>query len=189
MTDTSEPVYSPVPRSISGQGALNQNTSWNFRIRFLSAKPVRQAYYKWLELDPKKRTTKEELDQARQLIDAQFDQSIVIAVNYDGNDQRFKSACFQAFNSGITSTLKNNTYLDIKGGKRVFLLEYKPPAGWFGALFTFPRQMDGKPLIEANTGDVRFYAEFPQLSGNNPQVKLDMRFKVKDFMYNGVLEF
>lgn len=58
-----------------------------------------------------------------------------------------------------------------------------------GAKFIFPRSVDDKPIIDAKTGDVWVYAEFPVLSGNNIHVILDMRFKVAKFMYEGALEF
>lgn len=187
-TDTSEPTWSTGSRPITGVGAVNQNTSWNFRVRLLSAKPVRQAYLRILELGSPK-VSDDVIQQARAFVDSKFEQTIVIAVNYDGNDNRFTNSVFQAFGSAITNTLRNNTYLDIKGGKRVFLQEYKAPNGFFGAQFIFPRIQDDKPVIDAKSGEMRFYAEFPQLSGNNPQVIINRRFKVSDFMYDGVLEF
>ena len=52
-TDTSEMFFSPTTQSGAGssparneRGALNQATNINYRIRFLSAKPVRQALAK-----------------------------------------------------------------------------------------------------------------------------------------------
>ncbi len=187
-TDTSEPTWSTAPRSITGGGQLNQNTSWNLRVRFLSAKPIRQAYARLLELISPK-ASDNDIQQARAFVDSKFERTIVIAVNYDGTDNRFTNSVFQSLGSAITSTLKNNTYLDIRGGKRIFLQEYKAPEGYFGAQFIFPRQQDDKPIIDEKSGEVRFYAEFPKLSGNNPQLIVNMRFKVSDFMYNGALEF
>jgi len=187
-TNTEEMTWSTATRPIEGQGAVNQATSWKFRICFVSAKPIRQAYLRWLQTGPTK-ATEEMLQGARQFVDMKFDQTIVIAVQYSGTDQRFNGAVFQALNSAIFSTLKQNTYLDIKGGKRVFLQDYRPPIPFWGAQFIFPRLQDGKPIIDAKTGDVRFYSQFPQLMGNNQQVILNMRFKVANFMYDGVLEF
>lgn len=188
--DTTEQTWSVGPRPTDGIGAVNQATGVNFYIRFLSAKPIRQAFLRLAELNPSK-ITQPELEQLRQFVDTKYDKTIVISVEFDGKDGRFTQPVFQAFTSGITATLKNNTYLDIKGGKRVFLEEYQPltPGKGGGSKFIFPRIVDDQPVINAKTGDVRFYAEFPKLSGNNKQVKLDMRFKVNAFMYEGVLEF
>jgi len=166
-------------------------TEWTLKDAqkiLLSAKPIRQAYLRWLQAGPTK-VTEEVLQGARQFVDVKFDQTIVIAVQYSGRDQRFNGAVFQALNSAVFSTLKQNTYLDIKGGKRIFLADYKPPIPFWGAQFIFPRFQDGKPIIDAKSGDVRFYSQFPQLMGNNQQVILNMRFKVANFMYDGVLEY
>jgi hypothetical protein len=188
--DTTETTWSTAPRPIEGKGAVNQATTVTYRIAFLSAKPIRQAYLRLAELMPTQ-TTPQQLEQMRQFVDSKYEKTIVIAVTYEGKDQRYTGAVFQAFTSAITSTLKNNTYLDIKGGKRIFLQEYQPmvTGEGLGSKFIFPRLVDDQPIITAKTGDVRFYAEFPKLSGNNPQVKLDMRFKVSSFIYEGVLEF
>jgi hypothetical protein len=188
--DTSETTWSPAPRAIDSKGAVNQATGVNFHIRFLSAKPIRQAFLRLAELNPSK-STPQQIEQMRQFADSKYEKTIVIAVDFDGKDGRFTQPVFQAFTSAVTSTLKNNTYLDIKGGKRIFLQEYQPlvPGENLGSKFIFPRLVDDQPVINAKSGDVRFYAEFPRLAGNNQQVKLDMRFKISNFIYEGVLEF
>jgi hypothetical protein len=188
--DTTETVWSTASRPIEGIGAVNQATGVNFRIRFLSAKPIRQAFLRLAELN-RSQSVQQQLEQMRQFVDAKYDKTIVIAVDFDGKDGRFTQPVFQAFTSAITAMLKNNTYLDVKGGKRVFLEEYQPltPGEGLGSKFIFPRMIDDQPIITEKTGDVRFYAEFPKLAGNNRQVKLDMRFKVSGFKYEGVIEF
>ncbi|MBZ5496709.1 MAG: hypothetical protein LAP85_09920 [Acidobacteriia bacterium] len=193
-TDTTETYFTPGARPIDSRGAMNQATGVNYRIRFLSAKPIRQAFLRILELNPTK-STPQQTELMRQYVDRKFEKIVVIAVDYDqqglAKDGRFTQPVFQAFGVAITATMKNNTYLDIKGGKRVFLQEYQAPipGEGLGAKFIFPRIVDDKPILDAKTGDVRFYAEFPKAAGNNQLIKLDMRFKVKDLMYEGILEF
>jgi hypothetical protein len=188
---TTEMNWSVAPRAVDSKGAVDQASGVNYRIRFLSAKPIRQALLRLVQLDPK--ATPAQAEQAHQFVDAKYDNVVVIAASYDQDglpkDSRFTMPVFQAFSGGMTSTLKNNTYLDIKGGQRVFLQEYKPPSGDAGAIFIFPRIVNDKPILDAKSGEVRFYAEFPLLSGNNPQIRLNMRFKVSDLMYDGILEF
>jgi hypothetical protein len=166
----------------------------NYRIRFLSAKPIRQAFLRLVQLDPK--ATPEQTEQAHQSVDAKYEQVVVIAVSYDQDDlalprdNYYLMPIIQAFSEGMTSTLKNNTYLEIKGGQRVFLQEYRPPSGdGMGAIFIFPRIVNDKPILDPKSGEVRFYAEFPKLGGNDQQIRLNMRFKVSDLMYDGVLEY
>ncbi len=189
-TNTSEMTWNPMAdRDIGGMGQLNQATGVNMFIRFLSAKPIRQALARLAELDSSN-STPAQIDAARDFIDAGFDQTVVMAVTYEGKDQRFTGPIFQAFSSAVTSSLKNNTYLELKGGKRIFLQEYQPPGqDGLGAKFIFPRIVDDKPLIDPKSGEIRFYAEFPRLTGNNPPVTINMRFKVSKMVYNGVMEY
>jgi hypothetical protein len=191
-TSTSELFYSPANRGAGadtgqasggaigeGQGALNQATSINYRIRFLSAKPIRQAFARLI--GSKQPELKEQLNQ---FVERDFSEWIVVSVVFESGDQRFTGPAMQAFNSAITSTLKNNTYLELKGGKRLFLEDYKAPASdGLGAKFIFKRAVDGEPFIKPDSGEVRFYSEVAK------NIKLNMRFKVSDMMYDGKLEY
>jgi hypothetical protein len=89
-----------------------------------------------------------------------------------------------AFHAAVTAPQKNNTYLELKSGKRLFLEEYVPPGpDGFGACFIFLRQPDGQLFITPESGEVRFYSEIGK------SIKLDMRFKVADMNYNGKIEY
>jgi hypothetical protein len=173
-------------------GSIDEATGVNYRIRFLSAKPIRQALLRLALLDPK--ATPEQKDKAQQFVDAKYDQVVVMAVSYDQDslpkDNSSMMVAFQAFSAGLTSTMKNKVYLDIKGGQRVFLQEYRPPSGdGMGAIFIFPRIVNDKSILDAkSTGDVRLYAEFLK-QGSDPQIRLNVRFKVSAMMYDGVLEY
>jgi hypothetical protein len=91
----------------------------------------------------------------------------------------------QAFNSAIGSTLKNSTYLERKDGQRIFLADYVPPQqnALGAAMFVFPRTYREGPLLAPDTGDVRFFSEFSKT------LKLDMKFKVSEMIYDGRLEY
>lgn len=179
-TDTSEMFYSPgSSASRNTQGALNQAVSVNFRIRLLSAKPIRQAYARRVLLK-----NPELAEQLKTFAAQQSDKYIVIAVEYDGADRRFTGPAFQAFSSTNTAALKNATYLETKDGKRVFLEQYIAPGkDGMGAKFVFPRMEKGEPFITTNSGFLRFYSELTK------DLKLNMRFKVQELMYDGQLEY
>jgi hypothetical protein len=185
-TDTSEMYWTPTTSSSASRakrGALNQATPANFRIRFLSAKPIRQAFARSIELQ-QKMPSNQLSDSLRSFVERKFDQWIVVAVTYDSRDQRFSGDAMQAFNSAVTSTLKNGTYLETKDGKKNFLQEYKPPINdGLGAKFIFPRTVEGQPFVTPESGEVRFYCQFVQ------SVTLNMRFKIADMMYDGILEY
>lgn len=185
-TDTSEMFYSPTTQSGSGssssrntQGALNQATSINYHIRFLSAKPIRQAVARSMEAKNPQLAAG-----LRAFVERSFEDLIVVAVTFDSKDGRFSGKALQAFSSANTGLLKNDTYLEIKGGKRIFLEEYKAPIkDDLGAKFIFKKMVDGEPFLRPESNEVRFYSEIP------PGIKLNMRFKVAEMMYDGKLEY
>jgi hypothetical protein len=205
-TDTSEMMYSPTSQSGMGsstrsaslgtqterqsinnnrasQGANNQAISINYHVRLLSAKPVRQAFMRVIELT-QKTPDKELLDGLRSFVERDFGEFIVVAVAFDSTDGRYSGPALQAFASGTLGTLKNRTYLERKDGKRVFLMEYHPPINdGLGAKFIFPRIVDEKKFITADTGSFRFYSEVTN------QLKLNISYKTSELMYNGKLEY
>ncbi|HEX8071188.1 MAG TPA: hypothetical protein VF546_14630 [Pyrinomonadaceae bacterium] len=163
----------------STNGALNQATGVKFRIRFLSASPIRQALVRQIALKGGQIT-----DQHRGFAENK-ESRVVVGVWFESTDQRFTGRVLQAFNSAVTETLKNTCYLERKDGKRIFVRAYVPPQqNPFGAaIFVFPREVDGQPLLKPDSGDVRFVAEF------NKDLRLNMKYKVADMIYNGQLEY
>lgn len=205
-TDTSEMMYSPTSRTESSsstrsgvlgtqsdrqsvnssrvtQGANNQAIAVNYHVRLLSAKPVRQAFMRVIELTQK--TPDEELiGGLRSFVDRDFSEFIVVAVTFDSTDGRYSGPALQAFASSNAGKLKNNTYLERKDGKRVFLMQYHPPiSDGLGAKFIFPRVVDEKKFVNIDTGSFRFYSEVTS------QIKLNVTFKTADLMYNGQFEY
>ena len=66
----------------------------------------------------------------------------------------------------------------------IFLQEYQPPRNdGFGARFVFPRLVDGKPWLTPESGEVVFLSEMREIG------ILTMRYRVKDMMFNGRLEY
>jgi hypothetical protein len=194
-TDTSEMFFSPTSdpnrpgvrtTSTTGQrdtqGATNQATNVKYRIRFFSARPVRQALVRLIELSrkPDAKTT----ERLHSFADVQATESIIVTVTYESTDQRFGNKAMQAFNSAVTATLKNNTYLELKSGQRLFLEEYVAPGkDGFGARFIFLRKPEGNLFITPDSSEVRFYSEVAS------NIKLNMRFRIADMNYNGKIEY
>ena len=192
-TDTSEMMFTPTANpavgstSTSGdravRGATNQATSVNYHIRFLSARPIREAFSRVIEF-AQKAPSPQLTAQLKGFVDRNFDDYIVVAVTFDTKDPRFGNAPRQAFAGAQTATLKPSTYLDRSDGKRLFLSQYIPPSNdGMGAKFIFARSLDGKPFLSSDFSEVRFYSEVSQ------DVKLDRKFKVSEMQYNGKLEY
>jgi hypothetical protein len=205
-TDTSEMVYSPttqggnssstrseairgttdrqsINNSRATQGATNQAISVNYHVRLLSAKPVRAAFMRIIELtqkDPDPRLLKD----LRAFVERDFSEYIVVAVTFDSTDGRYSGPALQAFSSATLGTLKNKTYLERQDGKRLFLMDYRAPINdGLGAKFIFPRLVDERNFLSADSGSVRFLTEV------GGPVKLNVTFKMSDMMYEGQLEY
>jgi hypothetical protein len=196
MTDTSEMFYSPTTTPTNGgpsrissssrdtEGATNQATNVKYRIRFFSARPIRQALVRSMMLGMKGTPDAATAERLKNFAELQSNENIIIAVAFEANDQRSGNSVMQSFNSSTTGTLKNSTYLERSDGKRVFLEEYAIPGrDGFGARFIFPREVDGQPVISPESGDVRFVSEVAR------NIRLDMKFKVSDLFYGGKLEY
>jgi hypothetical protein len=194
-TDTSQRLYSRTsdPNATTdrttaaanarlARGAINQEVNVKFRVRFFSARPVRQGLAKLIELDQK--PSREVLTKLRDFAETKSSRSIVITASFESSDRAYLGTIMHAFNTATTSTLKNYTYLERTDGKRLFLEQYVVPGkDGFGARFIFPRELDGQPFLNPKSGEVRFHAEYPV------GLQIDRRFKVADMIYNGELEY
>jgi hypothetical protein len=191
-TDTDEMFFRPTADSVRApnsverrvEGATNQSTNVTYGIRFFSARPVRQAFMRMIQLQQKK-LEPEVLERMKNFAEVEATDSIIIAVTVEGTDKRSLGRVLQIVNSAVTGTLKNTTYLERSDGKRLFLQEYVPPGrDGFGARFIFPRVVDGDhPFLTSEFAEVRFVSDF------EPPVKLNKRFKLTDMMVDGKLEY
>lgn len=174
------------------QGINNPNsentanaTHINFRIRFLSARPVRQAIARQLEAKQKQPLSDEMVTMIKNFTSGEFQEYIVVTVTCDANEAGANLHEAQGLLMGRgTADLKQTTFLETKGGKRVFLQEFqRPRSDGLGARFIFPRMLDGKPFITSESDEIRFFAEL------DSTYRLDRRYKIKDMMYEGKLEY
>jgi hypothetical protein len=157
----------------------------NFRIRFLSAKPIRQGLARIIELKAKGNVNNEVSEQLKQFASGAFLEIIVVAVSVDAQDTGANvQQALGLLSQGSTAKFKNNTFLEIKGGKRMFIQEYQTPRpDGFGGRFIFQRIVDDKPFITPESEEIHFVAPL------SDTYRLDRRFKVKDMMFEGKLEY
>ena len=156
--------------------------SVHFRVRLMSAKPIRAAFVRMVELQG---ASAEKMAALRTFIDREFADYIVVTVSMDGTDRKRMGSVIQELTNGGEEALKTTTYLERKDGKRLALMAYRAPdpADGLGAKFVFPRMVDGKPFLDASSGEVRFGTELGKV------VKIYRRFKVSEMMYDGKLEY
>jgi len=180
-TDTSQMTV-VFGQSRSDQGSTNQATSWNYRVRFFSAKPIRQAFARKLLLE----NPSLKPQQLENFVNGDYSDSIVIAVVFDSLDRRYLAEREKAFNLGTTEQLAKSVYIELKGGKRIPLSEYSPPTkDGTGAKFVFPRTLNGTPYITDEKDIIRFVAEM----GPDTGIFFEYRFKLADMIYDGKLEY
>ncbi|HET7114334.1 MAG TPA: hypothetical protein VFI57_11865 [Pyrinomonadaceae bacterium] len=153
-----------------------------YHVRFLSAKPVRAAFARQVLLS-KAQPDEALATQLQGFIDRDFSEYIVVSVGVEVGDQKMAGPIMQAFSGANTEALQKTVYLERKDGKKLFLLDYRPPVeDGMGAKFVFKRVVDGQPFLSENDS-VRFVAQL------NEKMKLDTRYKLSNMLYDGKLEY
>jgi hypothetical protein len=157
----------------------------NFRIRFLTAKPVRQAISRLFELNRLGGLSAQLAERLRAFVAEDSPDSVIVAVYCDAPRESVKLHRVRELLQGLTTKeLKEKAYLTTGGGRRVYLEEYQQPApDGIGARFIFPRLFEGKPILGPGDNAIRFHAEL------NATYTLDKSYKAKDMIYEGRLEY
>ncbi|MEK6324597.1 MAG: hypothetical protein AABN33_23390 [Acidobacteriota bacterium] len=208
FTDTARSA-STQATGVGATTAIAEVINVHFRVRFLSAKPTRQAIARFVELQQKGKLSEQMTTQLKAFAAADFPDYIVVTVVAESDKP---SNMLQQANAALykltTSELKNNTYLVLRDGKRLFLQEYQPPrSDGFGARFIFPRLVNGTPFVTESGGEILFHSDLsggsvlnstipnssiPNRAGGVPPrfgFTISTRYKVKDMMFDGKLEY
>ena len=183
VTQVAAPRASDRELSRQGESGEGKPVAYvKYHVRFLSAKPVRAAFARLVLL------AKAEPDQAlttqlQGFIDRDFSDYIVVSVGVEVGDQKMAGPIMQAFSTANSEALQKTVYLERKDGKKLFLMDYRPPVeDGMGAKFIFKRAVDGQPFLSENDS-VRFVAQL------NERMKLDTRYKLSNMLYDGKLEY
>lgn len=173
------------PRAIDSEvdARLKQNEGMTYSIRFFSARPVRRAFVRIMQLQ-KKDLAPDMVARLNTFAEAPSEDSIIVAVAVENPDANLLGKAMQIIRNATAVKLKNTTYLERTDGKRVYIEEYTPPgADGFGARFIFPRMLDGKPFLDADSTMIRFVSDL------DPSIKLNMKYKVKEMMLDDKIEY
>jgi len=164
-------------------GELIAQKPLNFRVRFLTAKPVREAFARMVVLS-RTDAGKDLVDQLQGFIDRDFGNYLVVTISPESADPRMANGSMMALSKVDKESLRDKAYLERKDGKRLALIDYKPPiADNMGAKFIFERTLDGQPFLTSESEFVRFVAEISE------KMKVNLRFKVAAMTYGGKLEY
>lgn len=167
---------------------LNEERASHY-IRIYSARPIRQAFIRLLQLQ-KKNIDSETLARMNTFAEKPAEDSIVIAVNVDGPDTKPIEKVMQVLRTETTGALRSLSYLERSDGKRVYLREYVPPGpDGVGARFVFPRKLDGQPFLTSTSASVRFISDLGTVLELGSSIKFDMIFKVREMIADGEVEY
>jgi len=180
-------VISGVGSGISGEKEI-YNT---FYVRFLSARPVREAYARIQQIqhgyDKMSLEEKRQLDQAL-LPNLEMDTSrwVVVSVGFRSNDPNEESRVRRFFQSQTVNTLKNRVYLSTPTCPQLELRAYFPPREEsVGAKFIFSRELNGSPVLTKNCASITL--ELLDLMGANSRLR--STFSVKPMIIGEELVF
>ncbi len=190
FADSTSTSGGPVPNSDpdraidQGGSRVNYISQINFRIRFLSARPVRQAVSRLMEIR-RKEDSAEFAARLKDFVTEESPDYVVVAVLCDSPRPTARlQRAMEMLDHLTTEKLKGKAYLATSDGRRVFVEEYQPPGrDSIGARFFFPRIINGKSLVTGESGEIRFYAEL------SDEYKLDRSYKIKNMTYEGRLEY
>ncbi len=170
---------------VEGDNEINNS----FIVRLFSARPVREAYVRMIQLmnkyDALPQDKRQEFDaRVNGILTADTSQEVVVVVAYSANVQTTKLDLKRFFDTATTETLNQSVFLYGPRG-RVDLLKYVPPGNeGMGARFIFPRVVNGKPVLQPGDKELRF--EF--WVGPIGQ-RLLVGFEVRKMVYKGELAF
>lgn len=180
----SDRVMSSTDANRMESGQPKSDKTVRYRARFLSAKPVRGAYAKIVML--KKGDTADEglATQLQEFVNRDFGDYVVVAVTPEAADEKLVGPMIQFLSTATADVFKEKVYLERKDGKKLMLADYRPPGpDGMGAKFVFIRTLEGQPFLTPESDNVRFFAQF------NEKLKLNVRYRVSDMMYDGKLEY
>jgi hypothetical protein len=165
----------------SGQPKTDRTVK--FRTRFLSAKPVREAFARMLLL--RKGQVDEKFSAELQaFVDRDFGDYVVVTLTAEAADQRLVGTAMQFLANATADVLKDKVYLERKDGKRLALADYRPPGSdGMGAKFVFMRKLEGQPFLTMESDNVRFFAQLSE------KLKINLKYKVAEMVYDGKLEY
>src|SRR5262249_24059122 len=170
-----------------------------FTVRFFSARPVREAYVRMIQLlnkyDDMTPQQRVEFDSRfKRALNLDVNSQVIVALEFASNDQVANREMRQFLANARTDSIKQDAYLISQGLGRVPLREYFPPSSdGTGAKFVFPRVVNGKPVIAQGDKDIRFEFEIPLVDrsagGQSNRQKLLVSFKVDKMVYKGELSY
>ena len=185
--ETFTQVIGGVGSGVSGEKEIFDT----FYVRFLSAKPIREAFLRVRQLqygyDKLSEAEKARFDGLTQSgLQLGSDNWVVVAVSFRSNDPNEESNTRRFFQKQTAETLKHKAFLSTDKFPQIDVSAYFPPREEsVGAKFVFPRTVNGEPVVSQSTRKVAF--ELLDVPGASPRLRAS--FAVRDMVINNELVF
>ena len=151
-----------------GSGILGEKEIYStFFVRFLSARPVRQAYARVKQIkagyDQMDRAAKRKFDAVLNPgLKMDVSNWIVVAVSFRSNDPSLELQITQFLQGQTTETMKARAFISTPRFHQVKLSAYfAPQDDVVGAKFVFPRRIQGVPVVIPEDQVVSFELDVP----------------------------
>jgi hypothetical protein len=172
-----------------GSGVLGEKEILEtFFVRFVSARPIREAYARVQQIQSgyDRLSTEQKRRMDRSLVPVvRLDSSrwIVLAVSFRSNDESTERQVKQFFEIETTESMRPRAFLSTDRFPQVKLEAYFAPTDEaLGAKFVFPRYVGGKPVVVKTDESVTFEIDVPGLERD-----LRARFAVAHMVIKGDL--
>jgi hypothetical protein len=171
-----------------------------YQMQFRSARPVRQALVRQMQIAQKYDSLgpeqKQQFDQnAKAFLDANYADAIIVYVTYEANSQTKARELDTHWKSQTTDLLKNTVFLRNSRGEQAALAQFNAAQGSERSFqFIFPRQVNGKPLVEPEDKYLQLEFAYPVISipggyGTLGDGKGFLEFKPKKMVFQGNLDY
>lgn len=159
-----------VTRVVSGvgSGVFGEKEIYHrYYVRYLSARPIRQAFARIEQLskgyDQLDESARQALDERLSVqIEMDLSNSIVLAVCFRSNDPEVEQEVRRTLQSQTAETLKTRAYLSSTRFPQVELAAFFPATeDSVGAKFVFPSVIEGKPVVSPEDSSLVFELVLP----------------------------
>jgi len=178
--------------NIGGVGNLGAGEI-TYRIRFLSAEPIRDAMVRLEQLakDYDKMT-----DEQKKAFDAQMDQkmgklradSILVHVIFEGNSASLKSFLAQYWEGFQGDAIPPDVYLTTDSGTRVLPLSYTIKIAENEFDLVFPRTQNNQPIVAPGAKSIKLMIKSPKILDFSAKV-FTIEFKLDKMSFGGKVEY
>jgi len=175
-------VVGGIGSGISGEKEIYST----FYVRFLSAKPIREAYARVRQIQEKydelSKEEKKKLDDSLTAgLKLNVTNWIVVALTFRSNDPNVELGLKQFLEVQTSETIRARAFLSNARFPQIPPSAYFPPRDEVvGAKFVFPRRVDGQPVVSTGDEGISFELDVPGFAS-----VLRVSFPVAEMMVKG----